>query len=225
MSQAVDALSTPPACVPSPDLFAFPDAALFDLRVRWERLRADRGGLPAGADAAPLAAEEATVIAQILAAPAHTLAGLGAKIEAAAIAPTTATAGKRICQVVEESAPVLERVFAAAPGLPTLKPMIAVMARILAETVNPEASAQGDGVGEGAAPAAGLAAANDGEPIEFEILYRALCGWVAVLAALQLSLENNVLPPAALSPVLTEMVEWRGRLGATLSAEERGANF
>lgn len=221
MSQAIDALSTPSACMPSPHQIAFPDAALFDLRARWESLRADRAGLPDGADAAPLAAEEGRMIEQILALPAQTLAGVGAKIEATAIAPTAAAAGKRLRLVVEEGAPVLERVFAGAPGLAKVRPMVAVMARILAEAASPEAPAQAGG----AAPADGLAAPNDGEPIEFEILYRALCGWVAVLGALQLSLENNDLPPAALNPVLTEMVEWRGLVGATLSAEERGANF
>ncbi len=49
MSQAVDALSTPPAGMPSPEHFPFRAAALLDLRARWERLRADRAGLPLGA--------------------------------------------------------------------------------------------------------------------------------------------------------------------------------
>ena len=220
MSQAIDALSTPSACMPSPHQIAFPDAPLFDLRARWESVRADRAGLPDGADAAPLAPEEGRMIEQILALPAQTLAGVGAKIEAA-VALAGAAAPERLRQVIEEGAPVLERVFSAVPGFAKITPMVAVMARILAEAASPEAPAQGND----AAPPDGRTVPSRGEPIEIEVLYRALCGWVAVLAALQLSVEHNMLPPAAFDPVLTEMVQWRRLAGAALSAKERGANF
>ena len=58
-------------------------------------------------------------------------------------------------------------------------------------------------------------------PIELDILHRALVGWVATLAALQLSMEDSEVPPAAFDAIVDSIVNWRDKVGRALPPEER----
>ncbi len=59
------------------------------------------------------------------------------------------------------------------------------------------------------------------DAIELDIFHRDLVGWVAALVALQLSMEDNTVPPAAFDAVVASIRERRDEVGRALPPEYR----
>lgn len=219
MSQAIDALSTPEARVSSAEHPDSPDAALL----------ASREGAELGAEGDDAAPAEARGVDEILTLPARTLAALAAKMEAALADAAHDPGAARLRQVVEEGLPVIQAALAGAATWKRFLPLARAMARMVEVTlprdvVMPDEEPTSETLAA-AAPAPPAPADGDSRrlcgPIELDILHRALVGWVATLAALQLSMEDSEVPPAAFDAIVASIVNWRDKVGRALPPEER----
>ena len=225
MSQAIDALSTAAGRVPSSDNSLSPDAALLALRARWQGLRAARVAEAPGAFVEVEAEAEARLLADILALPAHTVAGVAGKMAAALAAPED---GGRLRPVIAEGLPIIEAALAGAARWERYLPMARAMAAFAGVTLAPDVLADGPPAPETVPTATPAAPAPEAPqswrvcgPIELDILHRALVGWVAGLSALQLSMEHDDVAPAAFDAIVSSIQHWRDTVGKALPAAER----